>query len=268
MSNLVKRTLSGIVYISVVIASVLLSQTVFSVCFGIMALWAIWEFCHLLGLDSWLKAEAMLCGAFLYCIYALPCLSVWFQIMYGVVLMGSLISELFHKQDNPMHNWGFLLCTQVMLALPFAIANKVLTFGSWEVGRYILLALFVCIWLNDTGAYCVGSLLGKHKMFPRVSPAKSWEGLVGGFIASLAAGYVFSFFVTEYTWWQWLLIAFTTSLFGTFGDLMESIFKRTLGVKDSGKFMPGHGGVLDRFDSILLCTPAVYLLLLLMEQLA
>jgi phosphatidate cytidylyltransferase len=134
------------------------------------------------------------------------------------------------------------------------------------------LALFIIIWLNDSGAYIVGSLMakrkkGNHKMFPRVSPAKSWEGLIGGFIFDLVAGYVFyqigwttGLTLTAYPLLNSLLFALTIGIFGTLGDLIESLFKRTLGVKDSGKFLPGHGGVLDRFDSLLLAVPVVYLL--------
>ena len=103
-------------------------------------------------------------------------------------------------------------------------------------------------------------------MIPRVSPGKSWEGLVGGFIFSLIAGYIFSIFVKEYSLLQWLIIAFTISVFGTLGDLVESMIKRSVGVKDSGKFLPGHGGVLDRFDSILLATPVLWLLLQIFES--
>jgi phosphatidate cytidylyltransferase len=131
----------------------------------------------------------------------------------------------------------------------------------------LLLAIFILLWVNDSGAYIVGSLTaklprGNHKMFPRVSPAKSWEGLIGGFIFDLVAGYVF--FRIGWTagmdLMQSLLFALIVGIFGTLGDLMESLFKRTLGVKDSGKFMPGHGGVLDRFDSLMLATPVVYFL--------
>ena len=153
-----------------------------------------------------------------------------------------------------------------MLAWPLSLMNQILEMGEWSTTRYILLALFVCIWANDSGAYCVGSLIGKHKMIPRVSPGKSWEGLVGGFIFSLIAGYIFSIFVKEYSLLQWLIIAFTISVFGTLGDLVESMIKRSVGVKDSGKFLPGHGGVLDRFDSILLATPGLWLLLQLFES--
>ena len=126
--------------------------------------------------------------------------------------------------------------------------------------------------MNDSGAYIVGSLMakrksGNHKMFPRVSPAKSWEGLIGGFIFDLISGYIFylvgwtsTIGLTAYPLFDSLLFALAVGVFGTLGDLMESLMKRTIGVKDSGKFMPGHGGVLDRFDSLLLAVPVVYFL--------
>jgi phosphatidate cytidylyltransferase len=155
----------------------------------------------------------------------------------------------------------------MMVALPFALMNGVLMHN-----RYLLLALFILLWVNDSGAYIVGSLTaklpkGNHKMFPRVSPAKSWEGLIGGFVFDLLAGYIFfrvgwtsDLHLTAYPLLNSLLFALTIGIFGTLGDLIESLFKRTLGVKDSGKFLPGHGGVLDRFDSLLLAVPVVYLL--------
>ena len=155
-----------------------------------------------------------------------------------------------------------LFRSQLMVALPFALMNGIMMHNN-----YLLLALFVLIWVNDSGAYIVGSLTaklpkGNHKMFPRVSPAKSWEGLVGGILFSLLAGYIFFRvgWTAEMGLLNSLLFACAGSIFGTLGDLMESLFKRTLGVKDSGKIMPGHGGVLDRFDSLLLAVPVVYLL--------
>ena len=147
-----------------------------------------------------------------------------------------------------------------MIALPFALMNGVMMHSRW-----LMLALFILIWVNDSGAYIVGSLMakrkgGNHKMFPRVSPAKSWEGLIGGFIFDLIAGYVFFLvgWTTNMGLANSLLFALIVGVFGTLGDLMESLFKRTLGVKDSGKLMPGHGGALDRFDSLLLAVPVVY----------
>jgi phosphatidate cytidylyltransferase len=149
-----------------------------------------------------------------------------------------------------------------MIALPFALMNGVLMHN-----KFLLLALFILLWVNDSGAYIVGSLMakrkqGNHKMFPRVSPAKSWEGLIGGLVFDLIAGYVFFRvgWTADMGLINSLLFALFGGVFGTLGDLMESLMKRTIGVKDSGKFMPGHGGVLDRFDSLLLATPIVYFL--------
>jgi phosphatidate cytidylyltransferase len=127
------------------------------------------------------------------------------------------------------------------------------------------LAVFILLWINDSGAYIVGSLTakrkgGNHKMFPRVSPAKSWEGLIGGLACDLIAGYVLFRlgWTAEMGLANSLYFALAAGIFGTLGDLMESLLKRSLGVKDSGKFMPGHGGVLDRFDSLMLAVPVVY----------
>lgn len=257
MSNLVKRTLSGAVYCAVVIAAILFHPLAASVLFAFIAVLAVWEFCKLMNLDLWMKLSSALAALLLWLSHAYP-INVG---GYMLFLMLVLMAELYRKQENPIISWGYFLVGQMMIALPLALTNDILVFHGWPIGRYVLLALFVCIWSNDTGAYCVGSLIGKHKMFPRVSPKKSWEGLVGGFVFSLLSGFLFSVFVKDIALWQWLLLAFTVSVFGTFGDLMESLLKRTIGVKDSGKFLPGHGGVLDRFDSVLLAVPAVYILL-------
>lgn len=259
MSNLVQRTLSGAVYVAVVVAAILLIKEG-AFLFPILATLATLEYHRLMkspsGVVGW--SVAMLCG--LYAVTVAGDL-VWSHVAFGLIVMFGLCAELFRKAENPMRNWGNMLISLVMIGFPFTCVQRILALGEWEVMRYVLLSVFVCIWVNDSGAYCVGSLIGKHKMFPRVSPGKSWEGLVGGFAFSLLTGYVFSLFVADYSAWQWILIALTVSVFGTFGDLMESLLKRTIGVKDSGKFMPGHGGVLDRFDSLLFALPAVWLLL-------
>ena len=128
----------------------------------------------------------------------------------------------------------------------------------------LVLAVFIFLWTNDTGAYCTGSLFGRHKLFPRVSPGKSWEGSIGGGVLCLAVSQLLSLWLPELTRWEWMGFALTVVLFGTWGDLVESLFKRQLGIKDSGNILPGHGGMLDRFDSSLMAIPAVitYLLFL------
>jgi phosphatidate cytidylyltransferase len=153
------------------------------------------------------------------------------------------------------------------IALPFSLIN-VLAFTSTPDGRVMFntilpLSVFIFLWTNDTGAYCVGSLLGRHKLFPRISPGKSWEGSVGGALFVLAAAWAISYFLDGaiLTTIQWLGLGLVVAVFGTWGDLVESLFKRTLGIKDSGNILPGHGGMLDRFDSSLIAIPAavVYL---------
>lgn len=182
--------------------------------------------------------------------------------VYGFFVILVLISELFRHRHRPLHNWAYFLLGQVMVSLPFALLNNILYFNE-EWNPYLLLAVFIIIWVNDTFAYLVGSTLGKHRLFERISPKKSWEGFVGGAVAALGAGYVLSLFIIDLAWWQWLIFSLLVVVFGTFGDLMESFIKRSVKVKDSGRLIPGHGGLLDRFDSMLLVVPIIYFYLLL-----
>ncbi|MGC3978758.1 MAG: phosphatidate cytidylyltransferase [Paludibacteraceae bacterium] len=158
-----------------------------------------------------------------------------------------------------MQNWAYFILGQVLIALPFAMLNNILYVKDYQ--PIILLAVFISIWINDTGAYCTGMLFGKHKLFERVSPKKTWEGFVGGAAFALFSGYIFSRFITELSLLQWFIFSEIVVIFGTLGDLSESLLKRTLGVKDSGNLIPGHGGLLDRFDSMMLAAPVVYIFL-------
>ncbi len=273
MNNFVKRTLSAIVYAGLVLTSILVQPQCFgghSLLFGclflIVSTLAVREFHLLVGSDIRLQSFAMIANALLFTTlyFLFYGDGIWSALLvaYVAIMLLAMITQLFRENSNPIASWGNLCASQIMVALPFALMNGVLMHN-----KYLLLALFILLWVNDSGAYLVGSLTaklpkGNHKMFPRVSPAKSWEGLIGGVVVSLLAGYVFyrigwtaELGLANSLWF----VAFG-SVFGTLGDLMESLFKRTLGVKDSGKFMPGHGGVLDRFDSLLLVTPVVYFL--------
>jgi phosphatidate cytidylyltransferase len=148
---------------------------------------------------------------------------------------------------------------QGFIALPFSLLSYIFFINGFQ--PLILLAVFVTIWVNDTGAYLVGVTLGKHRLFERISPKKSWEGFFGGAFFALISAYVFSLFIKDLSLIQWLIFSEIIVIFGTFGDLAESLLKRTLNMKDSGNVIPGHGGLLDRFDSMLLAAPAVYLFL-------
>jgi phosphatidate cytidylyltransferase len=178
-------------------------------------------------------------------------------------LLYSFISELYNKHQNPLINLAFTLLAQLYCAGSFALANYIVLVksadGEISFTPLFLLALFVFVWINDTGAYLIGSQFGKHRLFERISPKKSWEGFWGGMFFALASSLIFSRMVPEISWYNWLGFATTVVCFGTWGDLVESLIKRTVGVKDSGKMLPGHGGMLDRFDSILLAIPAAYI---------
>lgn len=271
MNNFITRTLSAIVYAGLVIGGILVQPIcfgghplLFGILFMIVSTLAVREFHALVGSDIKTMTYAMMSNALLYSTLYFLFFGdlIWrgLLVAYIAIMLLALISHLFRPQVQPIQSWGNLCAGQVMIALPFALMNGVLMHSKW-----LMLALFILLWVNDSGAYIVGSLMakrkgGNHKMFPRVSPAKSWEGLIGGFGFDLIAGYVFFRvgWMGDMTLMNSLLFALAGGVFGTLGDLMESLFKRTLGVKDSGKFMPGHGGVLDRFDSLLLAVPVTY----------
>ena len=190
---------------------------------------------------------------------------------YLLTIIYLFVSELYTKNKNAVHDLSYTMLGQMYVALPLSMIN-VLAFRTATDGNihfyYLLpLSVFIFLWTNDTGAYCVGSLFGKHKLFPRISPAKSWEGSIGGGVLVLVAAFLVSLLdqnhgnLSGLNTLQWRGLGLVVTVFGTWGDLVESLIKRTLGIKDSGTILPGHGGMLDRFDSSLLAIPvsAVYI---------
>jgi phosphatidate cytidylyltransferase len=192
-------------------------------------------------------------------------------IPYLVSIIYLMIAELYLKAEDPIHNWAYTMMSQLYIALPFSLLN-VLAFrsnGQEIMYSYLTpLCVFVFLWINDAGAYICGSMLGRHKLFPRISPGKSWEGSIGGGLLVIAAAVLLWHITEQYganelglSAIEWAGLGLVIVVFGTWGDLIESLFKRTLGIKDSGNVLPGHGGMLDRFDSTLMAVPAavVYL---------
>jgi len=151
------------------------------------------------------------------------------------------------------------------VVLPLALLNILLNpFGIPDYHTaWFVLGMFVILWTHDTFAYLCGSLFGKHPLYRKISPKKTWEGSIGGFGFALVSAYIISIFLPELELWQWLAIAFVIAVFGTIGDLIESLLKRRASVKDSGKLLPGHGGILDRFDSVLFVSPIVLVIILI-----
>lgn len=270
--NFIQRTLTGLLFVCVLIGSILYSPLSFGILFTLIATLSVHEFSRLVNAHAGVSISPLLTGlggAYLFLSLMAFCqAATGAQVFlpYLALLIYLLIRELYLKKDNPLGNWAASTLSQIYVALPFALLNA-LAFhynkyeGTVTYNPILPLSLFVFIWLSDTGAYCVGSLIGKHRLFERISPKKSWEGSIGGGIFSIASSFVFAHFFPFMSVWEWVGLAMVTVIFGTWGDLVESLMKRQFGIKDSGNILPGHGGLLDRFDSALLAIPAavVYL---------
>ncbi len=264
-NNLVLRGFSGVFFVALIIAAILFGQLYFTVVFGVITAWSVFEFHKItnkqpeIDVPVWVSVLGSGLLFWISYLFASGLLDYPTYSIYGLFLIIVFLSELYRNKLNPIHNWSYFLFGQIYVALPFALLNFILFIESYN--PIILLAVFVTIWVNDTGAYLVGITFGKHRLFERVSPKKSWEGFFGGAILTLVSGYFFSVYIPELTLWQWLVFSEIVVVFGTFGDLMESLLKRTIQVKDSGDVIPGHGGLLDRFDSMLLVAPAIFIFL-------
>lgn len=279
VKNLIIRAITGAVFVAIMVVGISFRPDVMILLFAAITGLTIWEFTGLVNQSENVAVNCFISTAagiyfFLavagYCSGLTPSAAF---VPYLLTVVYLLVSELYLKQTNPINNWAYTMLSQMYIALPFSMIN-VLAFRSTPDGNVTFewllpLSLFIFLWTNDTGAYCSGSLLGRHKLFPRISPGKSWEGSIGGAVFVMIAAAIIYFLnvgqtdglVAGMPLWQWLGLGLVVVVFGTWGDLVESLFKRTLGIKDSGNILPGHGGMLDRFDSSLMAIPAavVYL---------
>lgn len=271
-NNFMQRAITGVIFVSVLVGCILGSPFSFGILFALISMASVAEFCRLVNKQEDVKVNSNICilsGAFLFlCFfyYGLSPADTGIFIPYLILIIYLMVSELYLKKKNPLNNWAYSMLSQVYIALPFALLN-VLAFqtdGSTSVSQYnpiLPLSIFIFNWVNDTGAYCTGMLFGKHRLFERISPKKSWEGSIGGGVFCIIAAFALAHFFPFMPTGIWIGLALTVVVFGTWGDLTESLFKRHLGLKDSGNILPGHGGMLDRFDSAILAIPAavVYL---------
>ncbi|MDO4949327.1 MAG: phosphatidate cytidylyltransferase [Bacteroidales bacterium] len=273
--NLLQRTITGIFFVVTLVGSIVLSSISFGLLFCLVSAMSVNEFCNLVNRQDDVSVNKFVAMAGAVCLFlgffycsVYPGQYAVFTV-YIFILVYLLVSELYRKKKNPIADIAYAMMSQLYVALPFALLN-LLAFQSADDSdftqyHFILpLSVFVFIWVNDTGAYCTGMLFGRHRLFERISPKKSWEGSIGGCMFSLLAAWGVSlFFGNIMPMWKWLGLALTIVIFGTWGDLTESLIKRTLGIKDSGNLLPGHGGMLDRFDSALMAIPSAFLYLLL-----
>ncbi|MCL2596503.1 MAG: phosphatidate cytidylyltransferase [Paludibacter sp.] len=273
IKTLLVRTLSGAVYVALIVCAILINNFIFAAVFSIICVLTTYEFHRLTNklenVDTMTWTGVL--ASFLFCaIFSLSYTKFAYVgdlyimlpllISYILLVFLVLIVEIFRGKTNPVNNIAYFIFGQIGIVLPFAFLLLIKL--GLRTSIY-LLALFVIIWVNDTFAYLVGSAFGKHKLIERISPKKSWEGFFGGLVGALIAGFIFSKFETNLNLIKWLFFALIITVFGTFGDLLESLIKRTVGVKDSGNIMPGHGGFLDRLDSVLFAAPAAFIFLFL-----
>ncbi len=271
MKNIVTRSLSGIVYIALIVGSILGGGNYFNALCVAFALLAVWEFQGIVlpgGRRPWLVAGrvADICAAGV--ITALPAIFevslAAFEASLCVLLLYPIARFVIALYDRGTDAYACALrsvASLMYVALPLAALN--FAYVAFSEGKWLVLLMFAMIWLNDTGAYCVGSLIGRHRLFERLSPKKSWEGFFGGLAFCLAAGALAALFLLPDSLglMSGLGLGAIVCVFSTWGDLFESLLKRSHGIKDSGKLIPGHGGILDRIDSLLFVAPVtlVYL---------
>ena len=275
MKNLITRSITGVIFVAVVVTCFMRPETMILV-FALVTGLAVWEYTGLVNDIQGVSVNRFIstaAGVYLFLAMAGYCSGITPSavfIPYLLTVIYLFISELYLAAPNPINNWAYTMLSQMYVALPLSMVN-VLAFrdcgnGGVSFSSILPLSVFVFLWINDTGAYCSGSLFGKHKLFPRISPGKSWEGSIGGGIFVLVVAAIIGWLDpgrgfgipgdTFHSVATWMGLGLVVVFFGTWGDLVESLFKRTLGIKDSGNILPGHGGMLDRFDSSLMALPA------------
>lgn len=255
------RAITALFFVIVVLASILVSVYLFAIFFIALSAYCLSEFYRIVAGDSGNphRSWGLSLGVMLFVLYAAYCLG-WVPKDYLPLAFPAVatvfIASLYQKREKPFADIAYTLLGILYVVLPFA-SFVTLGFLTGSYDYRIPLGFMLILWGNDTGAYLIGRFWGKHRLFERISPKKTWEGLIGGILLALVTSLLLAHYFPVLARWQWLGMALTVSIFGTFGDLVESMLKRSQQVKDSGAVLPGHGGLLDRFDGLLLAAPAV-----------
>jgi len=258
MRETVVLSLSGLVYIFLLTVAVFFSAYSYVGLFGLFALLATAEFCNLTGAKL---APSLLIttGVFLlFTVFPIDAVSGLLLSLSALLVSVKCLFFLFDKTQGKPNQLNHFVYLTGYIVLPMVLLTRIPFQGGFYNPK-IALSLFIIIWTNDTFAYLVGRFAGRNKLFPSISPKKTIEGFIGGMGFALLAGSLIAWYFVKAPLWQWLIIALVISVTGTLGDLVESKFKRVAGVKDSGSIMPGHGGILDRLDSIIFAAPFVFL---------
>jgi phosphatidate cytidylyltransferase len=266
MKNITIRTITGAVYVLGVILAIVFDPIILAVFFGLIALIALYEFYNNTKISkispSTIPGYLLALATYSWFILKAFQLETKYSIIISLLLCFTIfIVELFRKKDNPFTNIAYTILGVIYIVIPMGLTNFIVN-PLLLPNRFIpmlLLSVFILAWCNDTFAYLVGIKFGKRRLFERISPKKSWEGFFGGVVAvQIASIVLYKLANTPLEFFDWMILGAIICIIGTFGDLVESMFKRQAGVKDSGKILPGHGGILDRFDILFITIPFIY----------
>jgi len=264
LKNLVKRSLSGIIYVALIVACVILGGWWFNALLLLFTILGVVEFHRLV--DKPVSEKTSVVPLVIDLLASVSLIlgmgySLAFLAIFIVCLIVRMIAQLYIHDDAPLVRLAYSYMGVFYIALPLGLLGFIMEMFGEDIGKGLLLTMFVMIWLNDTGAFLVGSSIGRHRLFPSISPKKSWEGAVGGVVFSIGAAFVakycFPLYFEQVEIVPLCVMGLIVGVLSIWGDLVESMIKRTLHVKDSGSLIPGHGGILDRIDSLLLVAPAV-----------
>ena len=272
MNNTVTRTISGILFLAIVIGGLLIDKYLYAALITFMMVTMLYEFYRMTMGDRFPRTRALAivlgCSAFLSLFFTLAFqLDIRIVAFSAILLLVLMVSTLMVKDKADFKLFAFLYTGLMYIAVPLTLSNFVVFDRAGQFDGRPMLAFFIIIWASDVGAYCVGMLLGKYskKLFPSVSPKKTWAGFWGGLVFAVLAGLILDWTgLWTYPWIHAVILSVIMHVAGVYGDLFESQWKRVCEVKDSGNIIPGHGGMMDRFDSALFAIPAgvIYLVLI------
>lgn len=287
-SNFVQRTIYGSIYVVLILGAIFSNSPYLTgALLAAMGSLGIFEFQSIVSINRdrlFLKIWHSLMGLLLFFIVTTSGVEpldqkekIIFSLPYTAYVFFYILAELFRNRKSPIREVAYAFAAHAYCIIPLAVVHRLCVdstlilpenIPAWMSHTFWLLPMFVFIWINDTGAFLVGSLIGKTKLFERISPKKTWEGFMGGVLFTLLFSIGFYFLFPEVlSFLQWLLLALLVSILATLGDLFESLLKRTYNVKDSGSIMPGHGGILDRIDSLIMVSVPVFIFVCIVSML-
>ena len=267
---MLQRAITGTFYVAAIVSSVFFGGWYLHILFGVVSLLMLQEFTKMFEKSEFNPNPILtpILGLLIYVfgIYSLTGnpsengAPLWLPLLLisFIAFIWVALTELFRNKKNPFANLAIAFSGIIYIVLPLLLINYMSVIGQEAGTIFPLLGIFIMIWCSDTFAYLVGRKIGKHKMFERISPKKSWEGFFGGMTFAMLAGIIMAYFLEGQPFVEYAIFGIVAAAFGTLGDLIESMLKRSLNLKDSGTILPGHGGLLDRLDSVLVVIPVIF----------